>query len=108
MPKSCRIRKGARRRINAFLAVCCPGSFRHVTRGPRIDPAAQQNCIPARGHMRKRMYFASDNTAGMAPEILDAVARANTGYALGYGNDEWTRRVEARFAEIFEKEVAVF
>jgi threonine aldolase len=54
------------------------------------------------------MYFASDNTAGMAPEILDAVARANTGYALGYGNDEWTRRVEARFAEIFEKEVAVF
>src|SRR5205823_54102 len=54
------------------------------------------------------MYFASDNTAGVAPEILDALARANTGYALGYGNDDWTRRVERRFAEIFEKEVAVF
>ena len=54
------------------------------------------------------MYFASDNTAGMAPEILDALAKANTGYALGYGNDEWTKRVEQRFAEIFEKEVAVF
>ena len=35
-------------------------------------------------------------------------ASANTGYALGYGNDEWTRRVEQRFAEIFEREVAVF
>ena len=54
------------------------------------------------------MYFASDNTAGVAPEILDALARANCGYAFGYGNDEWTQRVEKRFAEIFEKEVAVF
>jgi len=54
------------------------------------------------------MYFASDNTAGMAPEILDALAKANTGYALGYGNDDWTRRVEQRFADMFEKELAVF
>jgi threonine aldolase len=54
------------------------------------------------------MYFASDNTAGIAPEILEAIARANTGYALGYGNDDWTARVEKRFAELFEKEVAVF
>jgi threonine aldolase len=54
------------------------------------------------------MYFASDNTAGVAPEILDALGRANTGYALGYGNDEWTNRVEKQFAAIFEKDVAVF
>ncbi|MEA2873335.1 MAG: threonine aldolase [Hyphomicrobiales bacterium] len=54
------------------------------------------------------MNFASDNTAGMAPEILDAIGRANTGYALGYGNDDWTKRVEKRFAEMFERDVAVF
>ena len=54
------------------------------------------------------MYFASDNTAGMAPEILEALGRANTGYALGYGNDEWTQRVEQRFEAIFERELAVF
>ena len=54
------------------------------------------------------MNFASDNTAGMAPEILEAIGRANAGYALGYGNDDWTKRVEKRFAEILEKEVAVF
>jgi threonine aldolase len=52
--------------------------------------------------------FASDNTAPVAPAILDALAAANTGYALGYGNDDWTRAVERRFAEIFEREVAVF
>src|SRR3954447_18280894 len=54
------------------------------------------------------MYFASDNTAGIAPDILAAIGKANSGYALGYGNDEWTKRVEAKFAHIFEREVAVF
>jgi threonine aldolase len=54
------------------------------------------------------MFFASDNAAGIAPEILDAIARANDGHALGYGNDAWTKRAEQRLAEIFEREVAVF
>jgi threonine aldolase len=54
------------------------------------------------------MNFASDNAAGIAPEILAAVARANDGDALAYGRDEWTKRVEARFAEMFERDVAVF
>lgn len=51
--------------------------------------------------------FCSDNTAGAAPEILDAIVAANEGRAMPYGNDDVTRRVEARFAEIFETEVAV-
>jgi threonine aldolase len=54
------------------------------------------------------MNFASDNTAGIAPKILDAVVRASEGFALGYGNDEMTKRVERRIAELFEHEVAVF
>jgi threonine aldolase len=54
------------------------------------------------------MNFASDNTAGMAPEILDALVRANEGFVLGYGNDDLTRQVERRIAELFEHDVAVF
>ena len=54
------------------------------------------------------MNFASDNTAPVAPAILDALTAANTGYALGYGNDDWTAAAERKFAEIFEREVAVF
>jgi threonine aldolase len=52
--------------------------------------------------------FASDNAAPVAPKILEALAQANTGYALGYGNDGWTRQAERRLAEIFEHEVGVF
>lgn len=54
------------------------------------------------------MSFASDNWAGAAPEILDAVIRANDGPAPGYGGDALTKKVEARFAEIFERDCAVF
>src|SRR6266542_2528479 len=54
------------------------------------------------------MNFASDNTAGVAPGILDALARAGAGFALGYGNDDLTRRVEQRMAALFERELAVF
>jgi threonine aldolase len=54
------------------------------------------------------MNFASDNTAGVAPRILDAIARASSGFALGYGNDDLTRRVEQRMAALFERELAVF
>jgi threonine aldolase len=54
------------------------------------------------------MNFASDNTAGMAAEILDALVQANEGFVLGYGNDDLTRQVERRIAELFEHDVAVF
>jgi threonine aldolase len=54
------------------------------------------------------MNFASDNTAPVAPAILDAIGRANEGFALGYGNDDWTHDVERRLCEIFEREVAAF
>lgn len=48
------------------------------------------------------MFFASDNSSGTAPAILDALIRANTGYASGYGTDEIMERVTARIREIFE------
>jgi threonine aldolase len=53
------------------------------------------------------MNFLSDNTAGAAPGVMEAVVRANDGREASYGNDEITRRLTHRFSELFEKEVAV-
>jgi threonine aldolase len=39
---------------------------------------------------------------------MAALSRANEGFALGYGNDDWTRRVEQKFSALFERDVAVF
>src|SRR5256884_8591847 len=54
------------------------------------------------------MEFASDNAAGIAPAILDAIVRANEGFAIGYGEDALTKRLERRFADVFQHEVAAF
>lgn len=54
------------------------------------------------------MNFASDNWAGAHPDILAAIIRANEGAAPSYGGDAITQRVERKFSEIFEREVAVF
>jgi threonine aldolase len=54
------------------------------------------------------MNFTSDNATGIAPEILDAIVRANAGYALAYGADAATARLERRLSELFECDVAVF
>jgi threonine aldolase len=54
------------------------------------------------------MIFSSDNAFGVAPEILEAISRANGGGVPSYGSDDITGRLTARFSEIFEHEVAVF
>jgi threonine aldolase len=54
------------------------------------------------------MNFASDNVTGAAPEILAAIAAANEGAAMPYGSDPITRRLEAIFNALFEREVVAF
>jgi threonine aldolase len=54
------------------------------------------------------MNFASDNTAGVAPEIIEALIAGNRGFAMGYGADEVTAAVERRIGEVFERDAAVF
>ena len=53
------------------------------------------------------MNFCSDNTAGAHPKILAALAAANAGPVMPYGNDDLTRRVERRISDIFERDCAV-
>ena len=52
--------------------------------------------------------FRSDNTGRAAPELLDALVRANEGTALGYGGDDWTARLQQRYSELFETKLRVF
>src|ERR1700754_4428812 len=54
------------------------------------------------------MDFRSDNVAGVAPQVMEAVIAANQGRSTSYGADELTERVEARLCEIFEREVRAF
>lgn len=54
------------------------------------------------------MDFTSDNCYGAIPEVIDALRAANDGAVPSYGEDELTTRLNARMAELFEHDVAVF
>lgn len=55
-----------------------------------------------------RRGFASDNAAGVHPDVLAAVAAANSGHAHAYGDDVWTRRAVALVKRQFGEDAEVF
>ncbi|MBZ9987991.1 low specificity L-threonine aldolase [Mesorhizobium sp. BH1-1-5] len=54
------------------------------------------------------MFFASDNWAGVHPDISANLSRHAAGTAVAYGDGDLDRAVYRRFSEIFEREVQVF
>lgn len=54
------------------------------------------------------MNFASDNGAGVAAPILDAIVKSSRFNTPAYGADDFTARAEARLREIFERDAAAF
>jgi len=58
--------------------------------------------------MKPARSFASDNNAGVHPQILKAVAAVNQGHTVGYGDDDYTRSAVAKFEEHFGSGIDVF
>jgi threonine aldolase len=52
--------------------------------------------------------FASDNNAGVHPEVLEAIARANHGHVIAYGDDPYTHSAMKKFEEHFGPDTAIF
>lgn len=48
------------------------------------------------------MYFASDNSGPVHPQVLDALARANAGYQMAYGADTVMNDVRDKIRGVFE------
>lgn len=53
------------------------------------------------------MNFLSDTTAPAHPVLIEAIARANEGFAPSYGADPISARVEARLKDLFETDLKV-
>ncbi len=52
--------------------------------------------------------FASDNTSGVHPEVLAALAAANSGHAIAYGSDPWTERATATVMDLLNAAEVLF
>ncbi len=57
--------------------------------------------------MSKRS-FASDNNAGVHPEMIEAIRAANDGHVVAYGDDPFTERAVKVFQKHFGKDIAVY
>src|SRR5213594_2695930 len=55
-----------------------------------------------------RRQFASDNYAGICPEAFAAMAEANEGHEVSYGNDTWTEKASNLIRDVFETHCEVF
>jgi threonine aldolase len=55
-----------------------------------------------------RRQFASDNYAGICPEAFAAMAEANQGHEVSYGNDTWTAMAANLIRDVFETHCEVF
>lgn len=58
--------------------------------------------------MNSKKSFASDNNSGVHPEILKAIAAANTGHTLAYGNDEFTQKAKELLEMHFGDDIDVY
>ena len=45
--------------------------------------------------------FASDNNSGVHPLVMEALNRANSDHAVGYGDDPWTEEAVCKIREAF-------
>ncbi|MDQ1638503.1 MAG: threonine aldolase [Pyrinomonadaceae bacterium] len=52
--------------------------------------------------------FASDNNAGVHPRVMEAIAAANDGHVIAYGDDVYTARAVEKFHEHLGKDAEVF
>jgi len=55
-----------------------------------------------------RRSFASDNNAGVHPEIVEAIRAVNEGHVIAYGDDQITARAVKLFKKHFGRDVEVF
>jgi threonine aldolase len=58
--------------------------------------------------MNRIRHFASDNYSGICPEAWAAMAEANTGHEVSYGDDTWTQRASDAIRTVFETDCEVF
>lgn len=58
--------------------------------------------------MKNSRGFASDNNAGVHPDVMRAMANCNAGHVVGYGDDEYTRRAADKIREHFGAGTEVF
>jgi threonine aldolase len=74
----------------------------------KVPAPSTKPLFPMHHKSTTRRSFASDNNAGVHPKVMEAIARANDGHVVAYGDDPFTARAVKKFREQLGKDVEVF
>ncbi len=58
--------------------------------------------------MENKRGFASDNNAGVHPDILQAIIECNDGHTIGYGDDPYTEKAIKKIKDVFDQDADVY
>ncbi|KAI1708772.1 beta-eliminating lyase domain-containing protein [Ditylenchus destructor] len=86
-------------------ALCSKGASKAFLRRGLV---IRQLGLSSRSRASNMINLTSDNWTGAHPKISEALLRQSAGSAIAYGASELDRKIEDKFAEIFEKHVAVY
>jgi len=70
--------------------------------------AANQQMTQTNQLQQKMINLTSDNWTGAHPTISEALLLHSAGGAKAYGASDLDRKIEDKFAEIFERRVAIY
>ena len=74
----------------------------------RITIQIRVTRVNLQANVMSKRSFASDNNAGVHPEMIEAIRAANDGHVIAYGNDPFTARAIKLFQKHFGRDVAVY
>ena len=88
--------------------ICVHRKRKNELRFPPFIPCPTRYPSVMSAKTLRSRHFASDNYAGVCPEALDAMLKANQGHEVGYGDDTWTEKASNLIRELFETNCEVF
>ncbi len=74
----------------------------HITNFSKLCFSSPQ--LNGKSYLYGMKSFASDNYAGVLPEVMQALHKSNENHAISYGHDPLTQRVQQLFREQFDKD----
>jgi threonine aldolase len=84
------------------------GIWSFDSQSPRVVSGSNKIMRERQKQRARQRHFASDNYAGICPEAFAAMAEANAGHEISYGDDSWTKKASDMIREAFEKDCEVF
>jgi len=94
--------------LSRYNGIHFPLDYSWRSRNAAVLFACKPRPLRSNQALKPSRSFASDNNAGIHPEILAAISLVNVGHVVGYGADPYTQAAVERFKQHFGESIDVY